>query len=274
MWNFMMHLHPLLFLGGFMLIVPGIYIAIATTIVLTRPAAQPQPHAMEVSPWLLAWLTGEGTRVIQLAMFSLLSKKSLWIPEPGQVLANGRYANHEMNVIESILFDHFALRKPCHADLPCGLSIAGRNLWQEQIASAGLALSPLRRGWNMLAISIPSVALGVIVVSKTFIWLDLTAYSIFSCLLMPTGCVLWGGLWIEAISKTIRLDICGISHHDAHACIDALREALAQKGAQEDDATAMLCVAVNGVESLPERYREYKALIAPISAITSLRTED
>ncbi|HDT5162591.1 TPA: TIGR04222 domain-containing membrane protein, partial [Klebsiella quasipneumoniae subsp. similipneumoniae] len=47
-----------------------------------------------------------------------------------------------------------------------------------------------------------------------------------------------------------------------------------RKGAQEDDATAMLCVAVNGVESLPERYREYKALIAPISVITSLRTED
>ncbi len=53
-----MHLHPLLFLGGFMFIVPGIFIAIGTTIVLTRPAAQPQPHAMEVSPWLLAWLTG------------------------------------------------------------------------------------------------------------------------------------------------------------------------------------------------------------------------
>lgn len=83
MWHFMMHLHPLLFLGGFMLIVPGIYIAIGIMIILTRPAAQPQPHAMEVSPWLLAWLTGEGTRVIQLAMFSLLSNKHLWSPEPG-----------------------------------------------------------------------------------------------------------------------------------------------------------------------------------------------
>jgi hypothetical protein len=59
---------------------PGIYIAIGTTIVVSRPAAQPQPHATEVSPWLLAWLTGEGTRVIQLAMFSLLSKKSV---DPG-----------------------------------------------------------------------------------------------------------------------------------------------------------------------------------------------
>ncbi len=59
-----------------------------------------------------------------------------------------------------------------HEDLPCSLSIAGRNLWQEQIDSAGLALSPLRRGCNMLAISIPSIALGVIDVSKTFIWLD------------------------------------------------------------------------------------------------------
>ncbi|MDP0925407.1 hypothetical protein Q6329_27975, partial [Klebsiella pneumoniae] len=53
--------------------------------------------------------------------------------------------------------------------------------------------------------------------------------------------------------------ICGISHHDAHACIDALREALALKGDQEDDATAKLCVAVNGPGSLPERYRDYSA---------------
>ncbi|MCS6067919.1 hypothetical protein LNO81_18145 [Klebsiella variicola subsp. variicola] len=110
--EFMMHLHPLLFLGGFTFIVPGIYIAIGTTIVVTRPAAQPQPHATEVSPWLLAWLTGEGTWVIQLAMFSLLGKKYPWIPEAGQVLANGRYANQEMNVIERILFDHFEVRKP------------------------------------------------------------------------------------------------------------------------------------------------------------------
>lgn len=84
MWNFLMHLHPLLFLGGFMFIVPGIYIAIGTTIVLTRPAAQPQPHATEVSPWLLAWLTGEGTRVIQLAMFSLLSKSICGSRRPGR----------------------------------------------------------------------------------------------------------------------------------------------------------------------------------------------
>ncbi len=53
-------------------------------IILSRPAAQPQPHAMEVSPWLLAWLTGEGTRVIQLAMFSLLSNKHLWVPDGRQ----------------------------------------------------------------------------------------------------------------------------------------------------------------------------------------------
>lgn len=63
----------------------------------------------------------------------------------------------------------------------------------------------------MLAISIPSLALGIIVFSKTFIWLDFTAYSIFSCLLMPTGCVLWGGLWIEAISKPF-VSISAASH--------------------------------------------------------------
>lgn len=46
MWNFLMHLHPLLFLAGFMFIVPGIFIAIGTTIVLTRTAA-PAPTARD-----------------------------------------------------------------------------------------------------------------------------------------------------------------------------------------------------------------------------------
>lgn len=84
MWNFMMHLHPLLFLGGFMFIVPGIYIAIGTTIVVTRPAAQPQPHATEVSPWLLAWLTGEGTRVIQLRCSAYSVKSICGSRRPGR----------------------------------------------------------------------------------------------------------------------------------------------------------------------------------------------
>lgn len=106
MWNFMTYLYPLLFLGGFMSIIPGIYIATGTAIIVTRPVTQPQPHTTEVSPWLLAWLTEEGTRVIQLMMFSLLSKKYLWVPGVGQVLANGCYANQETSVIGRILFDH------------------------------------------------------------------------------------------------------------------------------------------------------------------------
>lgn len=269
-----MHTHPLVFLGCFVVIVPVIYISVAILIILMRPAAKNQHWDEHVDPWLLAWITGEGTRVIQLAMFSLLNKKYLWSPEATLVLANGRYANCKMNAIERILFDHFEVRKPCHEDLPCSLSIARINLWQVSIHDAGLALSPLRRWCNVLMLAIPSLALGVILVCKTFIYLDPNAYSLFSCLLMPVGCVLWLGLCIDAIGKILRLDRKGISYHAAHACIDSLREVLAQKGDEMDDASAMLCLAVNGVDSLPENYREYKELIEPISDITSLRTEN
>lgn len=269
-----MHMHPLLFLGCFVVIVPVIYFLIGIIIVLMRPTAKAQRNVTGIDPWLLAWIDGEGTRVIQLAMFSLLNKKYLWSPETALVLTNGRYASCEMNVIERALFDHFEVRKPCHEDLPSSLSVAGSNIWQEQIQNSGFALSPRRRWYNVLMIGIPSIILGAILTCKTFIYFDLIAYSIFSCLLMPIGCVLWLGLWIDAIAKTIRLDLNGISHNDAHACIDALRETLALNSDEMNDAMAMLYVAVNGVDSLTEHYREYKALIGPISDITSLRTED
>lgn len=274
MWDFIMHLHPLLFLAGFAVIVPAIYISAGTIIVLMRPAAKDEKSAAHVDPWLLAWLTGEGTRVIQLAMFSLLQKNYISVPEAGMVLANGRYSSYEMNVIERIIFDHFAVRKPCHEDLPCHLNIAGKNIWQAQIQNSGFALSPLRCACNLLIIGLPSLALGAILVCKLFIYLDLLTYGILSELLMAAGCVLWLGLWIDATGKSIRLDFNGISHNEAHACLDALRAKLARDSDEMDDATAMLFVAVNGINALPERYREYKALIGPISHITSLRTED
>ena len=72
----------------------------------------------------------------------------------------------------------------------------------------------------------------------------------------------------------LRLDDNDISYNGAHACIDFLRGALALNSDKMDGATAMLCLTVNGVDSLPESYREYKDLIAPISYISSLRTED
>lgn len=269
-----MHQHPLAFLGCFVVIIPVIYFLIEIIIVLTRPAAKAPLNVTDIDPWLLAWIDGEGTRVIQLAMFSLLNKKYLWSPETALILANARYASCEMNVIERILFDHFEVRKPCHEDLPCSLSIARINIWQEHMHNAGMALSPLRRWCNGLMIGMPSIALGTILVCKIFIYLDLIAYNLFSCLLMPIGCVLWLGLWIDVIRKTLRLDFNGISHNDAHACINALRRALALNTDETDDATAMLYVAVNGVDSLPEHYREYKELIGPISDITSLRIED
>ncbi len=274
MWDFIMHMHPLLFLGCFAVIVPVIYIAIGTLIVLTRPAARDEKNAAYVDPWLLAWLTGEGTRVIQLAMFSLLQKNYLSIPEAGMGLANGRYSCCEMNVIERILFAHFDVRKPCHEDLPSHLSIAGRNIWQTQIQNSGLVLSPLRYACNLLIIGIPSLALGAILVCKLFICFDLITYDVLSVLLTAAGSVLWLGLWLDAIAKTTRLDFNGISHNDVHACLDALRAKLARNSDEMDDATAMLFVAVNGVDALPEHYREYKTLIGPVSSITSLRTED
>ena len=68
-------------------------------------------------------------------------------------------------------------------------------------------------------------------------------------------------------------------HQAAVAAVAAARPAVPASQLKIYDRVAIrpghpVCVAVNGVESLPERYREYKALIAPISVITSLRTED
>ena len=272
MWNFIMHMHPLAFLGCFAVIIPVIYFLIGIIIVLTRPAAKGHKSVEDIDPWLLAWIDGEGTRVIQLAMFSLLNKKYLWSPEAALVLANGRYASCEMNAIERILFDHFEVRKPCHEDLPCSLSIARINIWQEHIRNAGIAISPLRRWGNVLMIGIPSIALGAILACKILIYHNI-ADNLFCWLLMIIGCSLWLPLWISTIWEQNRLDFNGISHNAAHACIDALRAKLAGNGDEMDDATAMLYVAVNGVDSLPEHYREYKELIRPIS-YSSLRTED
>ena len=268
-----MHMHPLAFLGCFVVIIPVIYFLIGIIIILTRPAAKTQLNVTDIDPWLLAWIDGEGTSVIHLAMFSLLYKKYLWSPEAALVLANGRYASCEMNVIERILFDHFEVRKPCHEDLPSSLSIARINIWQEHIRNAGIAISPLRRWCNVLMIGIPSITLGAILVCRVLIYHNI-ADSIFSWLLMLIGCSLWLPLWISTIWEQNRLDFNGISHNAAHACIDALRAKLAGNGDEMDDATAMLYVAVNGVDSLPEHYREYKELIGPISDITSLHTED
>ena len=268
-----MHMHPLLFLGCFVVIVPVIYFLIGIIIVLMRPTAKAQRNVTGIDPWLLAWIDGEGTRVIQLAMFSLLNKKYLWSPEAVLVLANGRYASCEMNVIERALFDHFEVRKPCHEDLPSNLSIARVNIWQEHMHNAGLALSSLRRWGNLLMIGLPSIAIGAILACKALIYHNL-ADNIFSWLLMLIGCMLWLPLWIDTIWDQNRLDFNGISHNDAHACIDALRAELTRNGDEMDDAAAMFYVAVNGVDSLPEHYREYKELIGPISDITSLRTED
>ena len=267
-----MHQHPLAFLGCFVVIIPVIYFLIEIIIVLTRPAAKAPLNVTDIDPWLLAWIDGEGTRVIQLAMFSLLNKKYLWSPEAGKVLANGRYATSEMNAIERILFDHFEVRKPCHEDLPCSLSIARINIWQEHIRNAGIAISPLRRWGNVLMIGIPSITLGAILACKILIYHNI-ADNLFCWLLMIIGCSLWLPLWISTIWEQNRLDFNGISHNAAHACIDALRAKLAGNGDEMDDATAMLYVAVNGVDSLPEHYREYKELIRPIS-YSSLRTED
>ncbi|EPL8002851.1 TIGR04222 domain-containing membrane protein [Klebsiella aerogenes] len=269
MWTLIMHMHPLLFLGCIIVVVPAIYLSIGIIIALTRPAAKAQQLTTGIDPWLLAWIDGGGTRVIQLAMFSLLHKGYLWSPEPGQMLANGRYASNEMNIIERILFDHFEVRKPCHEDLPTSLQITSVNIWQDQQKSPELTLSMLRRRCNFLLFSIPSLILAVILACRIFIYPDV-AENAFCWILMVTGSLLWFTVWGSNTWDHNRLDLNGVSHNNSHALIGLLREKLAQTGDEMDEATAMLVVAVNGIESLPESFRDYKELIGPVSYISSI----
>lgn len=74
--SYIANLHPLSFMGYYVLSTTVIYILLNMIIVKTRPAknttAVPAPYS--ISPSFLAWLRHRATRVIQLAMFRLLRK--------------------------------------------------------------------------------------------------------------------------------------------------------------------------------------------------------
>ena len=74
--SYLANLHPLSFMGYYVLSTTVIYILVNIIIAKTRPTenttAVPAPYS--ISPSFLAWLRNSATSVIQLAMFRLLRK--------------------------------------------------------------------------------------------------------------------------------------------------------------------------------------------------------
>ena len=74
--SYIVDLHPLSFMGYYVLSTTVIYILLNIIIAKTRPTenttAVPEPYS--ISPSFLAWLRNSATSVIQLAMFRLLRK--------------------------------------------------------------------------------------------------------------------------------------------------------------------------------------------------------
>ncbi len=103
--SYIANLHPLSFMGYYVLSTTVIYILLNMIIVKTRPAknttAVPAPYS--ISPSFLAWLRHRATRVIQLAMFRLLRKNYVTLihsAEDIQLCANQQYAECKMTCVE------------------------------------------------------------------------------------------------------------------------------------------------------------------------------
>ncbi|PJX32695.1 hypothetical protein CWM53_08785, partial [Klebsiella sp. A-Nf5] len=95
--SYIANLHPLSFMGYYVLSTTVIYILLNIIIAKTRPAgnttAVPAPYS--ISPSFLAWLRHRATSVIQLAMFRLLRKNYvtlIYSAENIQLCANQQYA--------------------------------------------------------------------------------------------------------------------------------------------------------------------------------------
>lgn len=103
--SYIANLHPLSFMGYYVLSTTVIYILLNIIIAKTRPAgnttAVPAPYS--ISPSFLAWLRHRATRVIQLAMFRLLRKNYVTLihsAEDIQLCANQQYAECKMTCVE------------------------------------------------------------------------------------------------------------------------------------------------------------------------------
>ncbi|WP_049157022.1 hypothetical protein [Klebsiella variicola] len=265
--SYIANLHPLSFMGYYVLSTTVIYILLNMIIVKTRPAknttAVPAPYS--ISPSFLAWLRHRATRVIQLAMFRLLRKNYVTLihsAEDIQLCANQQYAECKMTCVEKILFDHFATPKSCHQDLPLSLHVAEQNHWATDPHCSGLRLSPTHQTWNMIVIAAPSLLLIAVLVWKTlFDHQAIIHSSVLSWLVMFMVSGLWW-LWLLCITlNATRLDREGIAINILHHYIDTLKETLIADADTLTDENADYCVAIGTTTLLPERFAEYVKII-------------
>ncbi|CAM4253160.1 hypothetical protein [Klebsiella africana] len=265
--SYIVDLHPLSFMGYYVLSTTVIYILLNIIIAKTRPTenttAVPEPYS--ISPSFLAWLRNSATSVIQLAMFRLLRKNYVTLihsAENIQLCANQQYAECKMTCVEKILFDHFATPKSSHQDLPLSLHVAEHNHWTTDPQCNGLRLSPTQQTWNMILVVAPSLVLITVLAWKTFFDNQAMIHSsVLSWLAMFIVSGLWW-LWLLCITlNATRLDREGISINILDHYIATLKETLIADADTLTDENADYCVAIGTTTLLPERFGEYIKVI-------------
>ncbi|HCB1501649.1 TPA: hypothetical protein MYO83_004573 [Klebsiella michiganensis] len=265
--SFISDLHPLSFMGYYVLSTTVIYILVNIIIKIARPCEKgtPVPLPYSIPPSFLAWLHNKATGVIQLAMFRLLRKNYVTIIHSVQgieLCANQQYAEDKMTCVEKILFDHFSTPKPSNKDLPITLYVAEKNHWSEDIRCAGLMLSPTQQTWNTLLIAVPSIFLIATLAWKTLFDNNaLLNSSVFSWLVMFVVSGLWWLLMLFITLNATRFDRKGISINRLRGYVDKLKDTLIADKEQITDEIADYCVAIGKTNLLPERYREYQEII-------------
>lgn len=272
-WNFIAEMHPLMFLGLYVLITTLLYCLVTFIITKCRPAATTHLIDTQADPYLLAWINKQETGVIQLAMFQLLHKKYLQVyqsPEGEttkdyQLLSNPLHAESNMNKIEKILFDHFITPKPCHENLPYDLTFMKHNNWYEKAQNCGVALTPEHRSYNTMLIIIISAVLCTLLAYKSLLINDtFINSSIFSWLLMSVGGFLYWALLFTSTLKSTRLDRDGISLNAANMLMDIAQHSLPSDANEMNESEATLYMALNGIRSFPDSYQIYKDIIEPM----------
>ena len=260
--SYIVDLHPLSFMGYYVLSTTVIYILLNIIIAKTRPTenttAVPEPYS--ISPSFLAWLRNSATSVIQLAMFRLLRKNYVTLihsAENIQLCANQQYAECKMTCVEKILFDHFATPKSSHQDLPLSLHVAEHNHWTTDPQCNGLRLSPTQQTWNMILVVAPSLVLITVLAWKTFFDNQAMIHSsVLSWLAMFIVSGMWW-LWLLCITlNATRLDREGISINILDHYIATLKETLIADADTLTDENADYCVAIGTTTLLPERFGE------------------
>lgn len=278
--SFISDLHPLSFMGYYVLSTTVIYILVNIIIKMARPSEKstPVPPPYSISPSFLAWLHDKATGIIQLAMFRLLRKKYVTVihsPDGIKLCANQQYAGDKMTCVEKILFDHFETPKPSDKDLPITLYVAEKNHWTEDTRCADLMLSPTQQTWNTLLIAVPSIFLIATLAWKTLFDNNALLNSgVFSWLVMLVVSGLWW-LWMLFITlNATRFDREGISINLLRGYVDKLKDKLITDAEEITDEAADYCVAIGKTNLLPEKYREYQEVIRLVNYPFSVQRLD